>query len=173
MPVFQRITPIFVNVCTCVYWSVSPVLGTRVCKAFVSTCLLKKLHMGYRCHSVPAAVSRRSSLGVSKAEPSGSIQAALSTSRGKATAAEKKASLSFSLSLSLSLPHTLTQITFLCHFMFYSLPLSSKKFSYFSIVFKDWIIFTQKVAVIISNIIWGLGWTEELLLDVILKKKKR
>ncbi len=105
MPVFQRITPIFVNMCTCVYWSVSPVLGTRVCKTFVSTCLLKMLHMGYRCHSVPAAVSRRSSLGVSKAEPSGSIQAALSTSRGKATAAEKKASLSFSLSLSASHSH--------------------------------------------------------------------
>ncbi len=63
------------------------------------------LHVGYRCHSVRAAVSRRSSLGVSKAEPSGSIQAALSTSRGKATAAEKKASLSFSLTLSASHSH--------------------------------------------------------------------
>lgn len=110
---------------------------------FISTCLLKMLHVGYRCHSVQAAVSRRSSLEVSKAEPSGSIQAALSISRGKATAAEKKASLSPSLS------HTLTQITFLCHFMFYSSALSSKKFCYFSIVFKDWILFTQKVAVII------------------------
>jgi len=82
------------------------------------------LHVGYRCHSVRAAVCRRSSLGVSKAEPSGSIQAALSTSRRKATAEEKK-------------PLSLTQITFLCHFMFNSSALSSKKFCYFSIVFKD------------------------------------
>lgn len=72
---------------------------------FISTWLLKMLHVGYRCHSVRAAVSRRSSLGVSKAEPSGSIQAALSTSRGKATAAEKKKPLSLPLSLSYSHPN--------------------------------------------------------------------
>lgn len=88
------------------------------------------LHVGYRCHSVRAAVNRRSSLGLSKPEPSGSIQAALSTSRGKATATEKKEPLSpcppfFSVSL--------TQITFLCHFMFYSSALSFQKSCYFQL----------------------------------------
>lgn len=104
MPVFQKNNP---YICQSAYLCVLvciPCAGDA-CKAFVSTCLLKMLHVGYRCHSVRAAVSRRSSLGVSKAEPSGSIQAALSTSRGKATAAEKKASFSLSLSASHSHPN--------------------------------------------------------------------